>query len=443
MSTQVLQRQWFDRVLTNNPPLVDAPDPDWLKLQRQQAGERVRQLPLPARKQEGWRYTELGDLFAHSYYNQLAPITGLDEGDIDSWVYSASDSYRLVFANGHCVPGLSNIDSLPDAIKIGSLRAMMSTDDGLVTRVLAQNAADDEDVFGTLNRAFLSDGLLIHVGAGIELSRPIEVVYLNLSFERNVLSQPRSLVVLEDGARIKLVERFVSTGDSTYFFNGVSEIFLGRQSGMQHIRMQDESENAHHLGRVSVSQDTASEYQAIHVATGAAWSRTDIAVRFVGPQADCSLAGVYTAGQRQYTDFHLDVRHSQPACRSREEFRGIVHAQGHAVFDGRVLVEAGAQKTDAMLNNRNLVLGEDAEVDSKPQLEIYADDVKCGHGSTVAGIDPQQLYYMRSRGISLETASRMLSLGFAEQVLSQIGDARLHGFISGCLSARLTPWESH
>jgi len=441
MNAQALQQQWFDRVLQENPVLAAAPDSDWIWQQRLLAGERMRSLPLPTRKQESWRYTWLDGLYAHSYYNQQIPVTGLDRDDIDSWVYPESESYRLVFANGLCVPELSNIATLPDSIRIGSLRAMSSTDPGLVSRVLAQRTAYEEDVFATLNRAYLNDGLLIEVADGIELSWPIEVVYLNLSFERNTLSQPHSVVVLGEGARIKLVERFISTGESCYFFNGVSDIHLGPHSAMQHVRVQNESGTAYHLGRVGVSQAAASEYRALHVAAGGAWNRTDIAVRFSGERADCQLSGVYTAGPRQYSDFHLDVRHAAPACRSREDFRGIVHAGGHAVFDGRVLVEAGAQQTDAMLNNRSLLLGEDAEVDSKPQLEIYADDVKCGHGSTVAGIDPQQLYYMQSRGVPLARAQRLLSQGFVQQPLAQLDDLDLRGFISELLSERLAVWE--
>ena len=437
MNRQLAQRQWFDDILAQNSQRIAESDQVWLNETRQQACERIVHLPIPQRKQENWRYTNLADLYANTFYSQTAPVTALHEEDIEEWIYSPADSYRLVFANGQCVPALSNIELLPDTIKIGSLRAALSTDGDLVTEWLARSNSPDTDVFTELNQALLNDGLFIHVAANVELALPIEVVHLNFSIEHNTLSQPHSLVIVEDGARVKLVERFISTGDSTYFFNAVSQLFLGEHAALQHYRLQDESRHAHHLSRVAIQQHTASEYRSVNIATGSAWSRTDMQVGFTGPQASCDIEGVLTVGDAQYTDFHLDVRHSQPACRSRENFRGIVHGKGQAVFDGRVVVDKQAQKTDALLTNKNLLLCEDAEVDTKPQLEIYADDVKCGHGTTVGKLDPDQIYYLRSRGMSKDAAQRMLCLGFAEQILSQVEDARLHEVIAAQVSSHI------
>ena len=190
-----------------------------------------------------------------------------------------------------------------------------------------------------------------------------------------------------------------------------------------------ECNNAHHFSFVAVNQATASEYHAVNLAAGSAWSRTEISTHFSGEHAICELDGLYIVGDNQYTDFHLDIRHNLPNCRSRENFTGIVHGHGHAVFDGRILVEKDAQKTDAQLSNKNLLLVENAEIDTKPQLEIYADDVKCSHGTTVGKIDPNHLFYLRSRGINKEQAYRMLCIGFAEQVLEQVKDVHMQEFI--------------
>ncbi|MEJ2399566.1 MAG: SufD family Fe-S cluster assembly protein [Gammaproteobacteria bacterium] len=165
------------------------------------------------------------------------------------------------------------------------------------------------------------------------------------------------------------------------------------------------------------------------MASGGGWNRTDVNVDFAGTQANCELQGLYTAGSGQYTDIHLDVQHSLPACRSRENYRGIVHGKGRAVFDGRIVVAKDAQGSDASLSNRNLLLSENAEIDTKPQLEIYADDVKCAHGTTVGRLDPQQVFYLRSRGIPEPEARRMLCMGFAEQILATVEDERLHKFM--------------
>jgi Fe-S cluster assembly protein SufD len=442
MIAQTTERQWLENIIERNARLIKETDLEWLNQTHAQANDAIGKLPMPNRKQEAWRYTNLDSLFAQQYFYQDEPITALGVDDIEQWIYPASDSYRLVFANGRCVPALSNIQSLPETIKIGSLRAMLSTDGKLVTKWLEQNAWRSPDVFTELNRALFNDGLFVQVADNVVLDMPIEVVHVNFSVDRNALVQTHSLLVLGAGTSVKLVERFISTGDSTYFSNGTSEVFLGEHARLHHVRLQEESANAHHLSRVAVRQDTASEYSGFNVATGGAWSRTDIQVNFSGPHAVCDLDGIYTVGEKQYTDFHLDIEHAQPHCRSRQDFRGIVYGKGKAVFDGRILVAKDAQKTDAQLTNKNLLLARDAEIDTKPQLEIYADDVKCGHGTTVGKLDPNQLFYLRSRGIPEATAKKMLCLGFAEQLLAKVQDENLHGFIQTQLAEVLADRSS-
>lgn len=437
MSTQVEGRQWFDALLARNRPQPADADPPWLNETRQRARVAIGELTIPQRKQETWRYTDFSQFYAIPYSDQTSAVTAVDNDDIEEWIYPDAQSYRVVLVNGHYVPGLSSIEQLPETIRVGSLHAAMATDASLVQTYLDKNRDRESDVFSELNRAFLDDGLFIHVAANTEVPLPVEVVYLNLSVEQESLCQPHSLVVLEQGARVKLVERFISSGESSYFFNGVSEVVLADQAGMQHYRLQDESRNARHLGRVLLQQHSGSEYRAVHIATGAAWSRCDIHIDFAGRHANCDLQGAYLAGTQQYTDFHLDVRHSQANCRSREDFRGIVYGKGRAVFDGRIVVDKGAQHSDAQLNNRNLLLSEDAEIDTKPQLEIYADDVKCGHGTTVGRLDPQQIFYLRSRGIPETQARRMLCLGFVGQILAELDDERVHDFILAKINARL------
>ena len=432
------EQQWFKETLEQNLQAFPDTNLNWLNATRSEAQQSMRHLAIPDRKQERWRYSELDDLYARHYLAQAVPVTALDEEDIDQWIYASEESYRLVFANGRCVPALSNIEQLAHQIKIASLNAAFTTDTDLVQKWLGHTAWFNPDVFTELNAALLIDGLFIHVPENVVLDKPIEVVYLNLSFEQNILAQPRSLIILEAGAQAKLVERYLSTGESEYFFNGMSEIYVGQQARLEHIRLQQESTHAHHLSRIALRQETGSEYRAFNLATGGAWSRADIFARFDGPHASCDLDGLYTVGDQQYSDFHLDVQHSVPACRSRENYRGIVYGQGHAVFDGRILVAKGAQKTDAQLTNKNLLLTRNAEVDTKPQLEIYADDVKCSHGTTVGRIDPNQLFYLRARGISESEARKMLCVGFAEEILAQVGDFRVQNFVRDQIAERLT-----
>ncbi len=436
MNSQVTENHWFEDII-DDVALPDSTLP-WLQVSRQQARDNIVTLPMPMRQQEAWRYSNIDQLFKHQYHYHDEQFTALDDEDIDGWVYAEQDSYRLVFANGRCVPALSNIGALPSNIVMGSLRAIMATDPALVNRTLALNTWSHTDKFSELNRALLNDGLFVYIPENVVVDKPIEVVYLNISKDQQVLSSPRSVVALEKGARANLVERYTSLGDdSDYFFNGITEVYLHHSARLQHVRIQSESRQARHLSRVVLSQATASEYKGINIASGGLWSRSDIYADINGEHALCELDGLYLVGNQQHTDYHLDVQHNQPHCTSRENFRGIIHGKGRAVFDGRILVNKAAQKTDAQLTNKNLLLVENAEVDTKPQLEIYADDVKCSHGTTVGRIDPNQLFYLRSRGIAQQAARKMLCLGFADQILSAIDDQKLYQFIQSEIARAL------
>ncbi|MCG6939133.1 MAG: Fe-S cluster assembly protein SufD [Gammaproteobacteria bacterium] len=427
-SIQLAQRQWFDDIVARNASLIPDSLP-WLNKTRSDARHAISECILPHRKLEAWRYSDLGKLFKQRYRYDGYSTWSLKGIDIDNWIYSEAESHRLVFVNGRFIDDMSIIHELPGTIKIGSLQHMLSSEPGLVSRWLQQKAQEVTDVFTELNLALINDGVFIHVPAHEVVDRPIEIVYLNTSHAQNTLSQPHSLVILEAGARARVVERFVGADASTYFFNGVTRIWLGASANLQHYRLQNESSNAYHLGRVVLRQHTASEYSGFSIATGGVWSRTDISARFAGQHAVCNLDGLYTVGEQQYTDFHLDVVHALPHCTSRENFKGIVYGKGRAVFDGRILVEKDAQKTDAQLTNKNLLLTQNAEVDTKPQLEINADDVKCSHGTTVGKLDPNQLFYLRSRGIDEQEARKMICLGFADQALAQVSDERARDFI--------------
>ncbi len=216
------------------------------------------------------------------------------------------------------------------------------------------------------------------------------------------------------------MERFICPDQSLYFQNNLTEIVLGAGAALSHYRMQDESRSAYHLGSINLSQQQASRYHGTSLTFGGRWSRTEYNACFRQEDAECVLNGLYTVGDRQLNDVHLDVRHSVPGCTSREQFKGVLYGKGRAVFDGRILVEKQAQRSDAVLTNDNLVLCRDAEVDTKPQLEIHADDVSCSHGTTVGQLDPQQMFYLRSRGIDVPTARNMLCLGFAGEILDTI-----------------------
>jgi Fe-S cluster assembly protein SufD len=283
----------------------------------------------------------------------------------------------------------------------------------------------------------MDDGLILLLERGAVVERPIELIHLSVGMDEPRIAQPRHVVSLADGAQAELIERYVSLGDSLYCTNSLLEISLGRDAVLKHRRIQLESPNAFHIAGLYLNQGDNSHYDGVSLGLGAAWARTDLVVRFQGEHAECDLRGLYLAGDKQLTDYHVDVRHDLPNCVSHENFKGIVYGKGRAVFDGLVYVAPDAQKTDAAMSNRNLMLSQNAEVDTKPQLEIYADDVKCSHGTTVGQIDPEMLFYLRSRGISAGLARRMLCLGFAGEIIDALGNEVLEQHVAEQVGERL------
>jgi len=325
-----------------------------------------------------------------------------------------------VFANGRFVPGLKSFAELPEGVTIASLQQVLRQQPEMLSIWFGQTANHSQDVFTALNSALMNDGLFVHLARDTILDRPLEVLHLNLSVEQTALIQPCNLLVLEQGARAEIIERYTSTGDSVYFHNGVSEILLEEDASLTHLRVQEESPQSYHLHRSFVSQAAGSHYHSTSVALGAKWARQELQVRFQAENAECQTRGLYLVGKDQFSEQHLDVQHNTPANSSQHLYKGILYGACRAVFDGRILVGQAAQKSEAHLNNHNLLLSREADVVTKPQLEIYADDVQCSHGTTVGQLETEQLYYLRSRGIKLIEAMKMLCSGFAAEIFADM-----------------------
>jgi len=422
MNTATDSRQWFMQLLQQGDTAATSVEENhaWLNRARENARTALQSLPLPGKKQEAWRYTSIEGLLDHNFEPVSADFDALQTEDIDNWLLPDTEAYRIVFANGRFVPALRNFDVLPEGVTIGSLQHALSHDPLSLAIWFGQTTHHTKHIFTALNTALINDGLFVHIRRDTVLERPIEVIHLNLGLDTPQLIQPRNLIVLDRGANAQLIERYESSGNSVYFHNGVSEILLEDNAALTHYRLQQESPRAYHLHQGFLSQAAHSQYRRTSVAMGGKWARDDLQVRFQAEGADCDTAGLYLVGDKQLIDHHLDVEHNRPYNASRHNYKGVLHGTGRAVFDGRILVEKDAQKTDAHLSNKNLLLSRNAEVDTKPSLEIYADDVKCSHGTTVGQLEPEQLFYMRSRGIDTTTAMKMLCLGFAGEILETI-----------------------
>jgi Fe-S cluster assembly protein SufD len=416
----------------------------WLDAARDRARERVRDQGIPTMKDEGWRYTSVKSLTDQPFTLFAEDVTGVEQEDLEDLLIPDLDAHRAVLVNGRFVPGLSSLGDLPAGARAGGLRAILESDPDALEGRLNHVSGDGVHVFSALNTAGLDDGFVFLVDAGVTMERPVELVHLSVGMDEPRLAQPRHVIDLADGAEARIIERYVSLGESLYCTNSVLEVSLGKGARLDHDRVQLESRNAYHITGFYLSQAEDSRYRGVNLGLGGAWARTDLVVRFAGEHADCDLKGLYLAGDGQVMDYHLDVNHAVPHCASREAFKGILYGKGRAVFDGDVRVEVDAQKSDAHLSNKNLILSRNAEIDTKPQLEILADDVKCSHGTTVGQIEPEMLFYLRSRGIAAPIARRMLCLGFAGEIIDALGTEALRAYVADEVGRRLeaAPLES-
>ncbi|MGD2119670.1 MAG: Fe-S cluster assembly protein SufD [Chromatiales bacterium] len=410
---------------------------NWLTQQRNAAAQHISDLGLPLRKQEDWRYTSVDPLLKQQFHATPSQETAINPDQIRQHFLPDEIAARLVFVDGLFHAGLSSLHA--DGLQISSLRQAMQDGRNDLLGGIGQLSGQPQHVFSALNFATMYDGMLLHIAADTRLQRPIELLHISTAAAQGRSINSRHLIRMEKHARATLFERYVSLeADTAYFNNLVLEIELAETAGLKHERVQNESAQAYHLCDLFIRLHEQAHYHGVNAAVGAAWSRTFVHNRFNQPGANCELDGLYLAGDKQLVDFHLDIDHAVPGCASRENFKGILYGAGRAVFDGLIRVQEQAQKSDAHLSNNNLILSRQAEIDTKPQLEILADDVKCSHGTTVGQLDAQAMFYLRSRGLNEQQARQLLSVGFAVDVLEQLDSDSLREQLTDLINARVS-----
>ena len=448
LNTSSVERQqdWFQSLLNyDNPDLLGGHFP-WFNHLRQDARKTITELPLVERKQEFWRYSLSERLFKKKFYPLENKIAEIHDKELNPEL--SSGSFKLVFVNGHFNASLSDSFSgdsgdLPKGVIAGSLHDVLRTHPKLVEKCFAQTARHSEHLFTALNTALMNYGVFIYIDNQVEMKRPIEVLYFSSSLQeddnkdKSQMATLRNMIILEAGAKVSFIERYSGDQNSFYFNNNLIDVVVNEGATIKHTFIQDESRSAFHLSSLYLTLCKESTYQGLHVALGGAWSRMEYNVRFTEVGARCDLKGLYTVGNQQLNDIHLNIAHHVPDCTSSELFKGILYGEGRAVFDGHVVVEQQAQHSDASMKNDNLILSGNAEVDTKPQLEIYANDVKCSHGTTIGQLDEQQLFYLRSRGINETEAKKMLCLGFASEIIEDIKDLILRKQVEDKLTETL------
>lgn len=414
----------YDRYLSDFRALEKSAadqSPEWVRELRSKALDRFREIGLPTARQgnEPWKYTNIARI-AGTDFTYAAAREGPRPADLrklapwdDAWT-------SLVFVNGRYSTALSSQNPDHNGARVMSLAEALRADGSLAQQHLARHAALEEDGFTALNTAFLHDGAFVHVPAGRSLPAPLHLVFVSADGAEPAVSYPRTLIVADSHSKLTVIESYVGPSGFGYLSDAVTEIVVGEGAQVDHYRLLLDSKDAFHVGISRVYLGRDSTFASTSFAAGAALGRIDFRVLLDAPGASCSLRGLYVTSGTQHIDNYIYIDHAQPHTTSRLYYKGILDDRSRAVFGGTVLVRPGAIKTDAYQEDKNLLLSAEAEVDSKPSLEIYADDVKCGHGATAGAPSDDIVFYMKSRGLDPETAARFLIKGFASQILDTI-----------------------
>jgi Fe-S cluster assembly protein SufD len=410
--------------------------PAWLWPLRRRAIAHVADVGFPTTRDEAWRYTNLAPLAAASFPPADGAVRDADaprSAALDRWAL-LDGHMRLVFVDGRYAPRLSSPG--PGAgVHVRSLAEAMRTDDERLGRHLARHATWDANVFAALNTAFVSDGAFVDLPPETRSDRPIELMFLGAT--PGVATHPRVLILVGPHSRVTVIERYIGLAAGAYFTNTVTEVVVAGGASVEHHVVQEQDLEAFHIATVHAALDRDSAFSTCGVSLGARLARTTLSVRFGGEGGRAELGGLYAIGGAQHVDHHVTVEHAVPRCASRQLYKGVLDGRSRAVFNGRIVVRPEAQKTDASQTNKHLLLSDTVEVDSKPQLEIFADDVKCTHGAAEGQLAPEALYYLRTRGLSEERARALLTYGFAREVIEQVRVDPLRMYLDRALMAWL------
>ena len=448
--------------------------PSWLHGIRRAAMEGFAEKGFPTTHQEDWRNSNVSPIAAVPFQPAHEVSGGFSASLADGigWLpFADLGCPRLVFVNGRFSKQLSTLEALPKGAKAGSLSEELASDGKTLERHLTRYAADyREHAFVALNTAFLADGAFLEIPKGVVIEKPIYLLYVSVPSGLPTVSYPRNLIIAGRESQATIVEGYIWGGTGTlacagtspekdtgksawatvgppgasslaseavYFTNAVSEIAVGEGAVLEYHRIQQESERAFHFGRLQFHQERSSNLATHSIATGGALVREEVKAVLDGEGAEATLEGLYVVSGRQHIDNQTTLDHAQPHCSSREVYKGVLDGESSAVFNGKIIVRKDAQKTDSKQSNKNLLLSEKAIIDTKPALEIYADDVKCTHGATIGQIDPEAVFYLRSRGIGRQEARNLLTYAFANDLLDRIKHEPLRERLREGLFARL------
>lgn len=408
--------------------------PPWFAELRRKGLDGFRELGFPTTDQEDWIHTSVKEI-AEGDFRRFAPAEFDD--DLEDAIYQTEivglEGYRLAFVDGRYVGDSLSVIELPVGAEAGSLAEEVHKGNPTIERHLGSRAQLEKSSFAALNTAFMEDGAFIHIADGIVLDRPIELLYLWTGREAGTMANPRNLIVVGKNSQVSIVERHLGLAEAPTFTNEVTEVFVGENSVVHHAKLEEESPAAFHIATLEIQQERSSQYHSGIALLGGKLVRNDIRGLIAGEGIETHLKGLYVANDRQHIDTHTYLDHAEPNCHSDELYKGILDGHARGVFNGTIHVWKKAQKTDAIQANRNLLLSDTALVNSQPQLEIFADDVRCTHGSTVGQMDKDALFYLESRGIAPAEAFAILTHAFAGEVVNEFKEEAIRNYLHAWL----------
>jgi len=402
---------------------------------RKEALVRFNELSLPTLKDEEWRYTNISSLFKYNF-NVVTEQKKVSDELIKKLLFDEMEAHHLVFVNGQFSAENSKLFDLPKGVIVGNILDAMKSDSELIKKHFGKYAVDQNQVFTALSTAFTKDGAFIYVPDGKVIEKPIHIIFVTSANVDKILTQPRNLFVAGKNSQVTIIEHYASETDDIYFTNSITEIVAEENAVVDHIKLQEESTEAFHISRMEIDQERSSNFSSHLISRGGKISRNDFNSRFNGEGSECTLNGLFILEDNQLFDAHTMIDHAKPHCNSHEHYKGILDDKSSGVFNGKVMVREDAQKTNAFQENNNILLSDQAIVNTKPQLEIFADDVKCSHGATIGQLNDEAMFYLKARGIGDEAAKAMLIHAFAVDVITSIKSEFVKDYVEDFLAKR-------
>ena len=432
------KREWYLSRFAGFEKDLNGGSPAPVHTLRQEAMQSFAESGFPTSRDEEWRHTNVSALTRIAFHPVLHKASSSpNTADLEPFTFADLKCSQMVFVNGHYSPVLSTSAPLPEGVRATSLARALAEDRELVLTHLGRYTSFREQGFGSLNTAFLQDGAFLFVPENTAVADPIHLLFYSTPGSDPTVSHPRNLIVAGANSEVRVIESYAGTGNRPYLTNSVSEVVAGENASVDHCKIARESASAFHVAALHVVEGRSCRFTSHNLVLGGRLTRNDITTVLNGEGVESTLNGLYLADGKGHVDNHTLIEHVRPNCSSHELYKGVLDGASRGVFRGKILVHQEAQKTDAYQSNQNLLLSREADVTSKPQLEIYADDVKCSHGSTTGRLDPEAIFYLRSRGIGLQDAASLLTRAFAAEVLGRIDIEPVRARLDRLVEAKL------